>query len=75
MIEAETGFKDVEGWELELSSFASVLSFAEKFKKEGRSLDILVANAGVAMPDFQQTQDGWETSYDFNLKFLVCTLH
>ncbi|CAL1707350.1 unnamed protein product [Somion occarium] len=66
LIEKETGFTHVEGFVLELTSFASVLSFVEKFEKDVGSLDILVANAGVLPVTFTPTQDGWETTVQVN---------
>lgn len=38
--------------------FKSVIKYAESFKDE--PLDILVANAGVALEAYTQTEDGWE---------------
>lgn len=59
----ETGFQSIEGRILELSRFASVVEFADKFNKDGDDLDILVINAGVAYEKFSKTQDGWEETY------------
>ncbi|KAF8903501.1 hypothetical protein CPB84DRAFT_1845793 [Gymnopilus junonius] len=67
-IKQETGFQDVELWLLDLGSFASVRSFAERFEKEGGRLDILVENAANA-PTFDYvefTNDGWEASVQVN---------
>jgi len=65
-IRKDTGFKDVECWPLELSSFASVIAFADRFEKDGGQLDILVANAAMALFDYSQTPDGHETSLQVN---------
>jgi NAD(P)-dependent dehydrogenase (short-subunit alcohol dehydrogenase family) len=46
---------------MEQASFSSVTAFADKFEREGRKIDILVANAGVAYPQYSTTEDGWET--------------
>ena len=52
-------------WPLDLSDFASVKAFADRFEKEGGGrLDVMVENAGVATEEFKQTKDGWETPYD-----------
>lgn len=59
----EAGFQNIEGRILELSRFASVVEFADKFNKDGDDLDILVINAGVAYEKFSKTQDGWEETY------------
>ena len=63
VIRKETGFAAVEGWQLELSEFASVKAFVNRFEKEDASLDILVENAGVFTPDFELTSDGFEKTY------------
>ena len=59
-IGAATGYKKTELHLLDLAKFASVVDFAEKFKNE--PLDILIANAGVAMGAYETTPDGWETT-------------
>ena len=43
---------------LDLSSFDSVKSFAERLADD--PIDILVSNAGVALREYVQTEDGWE---------------
>jgi NAD(P)-dependent dehydrogenase (short-subunit alcohol dehydrogenase family) len=48
---------------LDLSDFASVSSFATAFEKEHDRLDILVCNAGVSMPNYEATKNGWESTY------------
>jgi NAD(P)-dependent dehydrogenase (short-subunit alcohol dehydrogenase family) len=51
-------------WQLDLASFASVKAFAERFEREGGGrLDLLLLNAAVELPVFEQTKDGWETAY------------
>lgn len=61
-IKKETGCESIELWILDLSKFASVQAFAERFEKEGGGrLDILVENAAVIPADqYQKTEDGWE---------------
>ncbi|PPQ75675.1 hypothetical protein CVT26_001853 [Gymnopilus dilepis] len=66
-IKQETGCDTVEVWSLDLQSFASVKSFAEKFEEEGNRLDILVENAGTLPTNkLKFTADGWETSVQTN---------
>jgi retinol dehydrogenase-12 len=48
-------------WIVDLANFASVTTFADKFKKEGSDLHILVMNAGFVLPVYQCTTDGWES--------------
>ncbi|PPQ72440.1 hypothetical protein CVT26_003769 [Gymnopilus dilepis] len=67
-IKQETGCETAELWLIDLASFASVKSFAEKFEKEGGRLDILVENAAnaPAIEKLQFTDDGWEASVQVN---------
>lgn len=52
---------------LDLSSFASIESFANNFKSQHGKLDILMNNAGVmALPKKEQTQDGLEMQIGIN---------
>ncbi|KAG5640177.1 hypothetical protein DXG03_000727, partial [Asterophora parasitica] len=60
-LQKETTYRAAELWLIELSKFSSVVAFADKFEKDGGLLDILVANAGVALSEYT-TPDGWETS-------------
>ena len=46
---------------LDLSSFESVVSFAKRLKED--PIDILVANAAVALTEYVATNDGWEQTY------------
>ena len=55
-----TGFKNAELALVDLSRFASVSAFADAFIREGSQIDILVYNAGVALPHYSATGDGWE---------------
>uniref|UniRef100_A0A9J2Q823 Uncharacterized protein n=1 Tax=Ascaris lumbricoides TaxID=6252 RepID=A0A9J2Q823_ASCLU len=51
----------------DLSSFASIRAFVDSFIKAEDRLDILVNNAGVfALPSFQKTIDGYETTFQCN---------
>lgn len=59
-IEAAMGFGRLELRLIDLSKFASVVAFAEKFEQDGDKIDILVANACVVSPNYTQTSDGWE---------------
>lgn len=52
----------VEVWELDLGSFASTKSFADRVERELQRLDILVENAGVATTQWSTTSDGYETT-------------
>ncbi|KAK7689994.1 hypothetical protein QCA50_006636 [Cerrena zonata] len=65
-LQKDTGFQNIEGRVVELTKFASVLEFVDKFNKDGDDLDILIVNAGVIAAQFIQTQDGWEETVQIN---------
>ena len=56
----------VEVMELDLSSLASIRSFADVFHKSHRSLDALVNNAGVMALPYRKTVDGFEMQFGTN---------
>lgn len=46
-----------------MSSFKSVIAFADRYANEGASrLDLLVMNAGLNTYKFAKTVDNWETT-------------
>ncbi len=51
---------------LDLASLASVAAFAEGFHADAERLDLLVANAGVMMPPYGKTEDGFELQFGTN---------
>jgi NAD(P)-dependent dehydrogenase (short-subunit alcohol dehydrogenase family) len=51
---------------LDLGSLASVRAFAEKLRAAESRLDLLVNNAGVMMPPYGRTADGFETQLGTN---------
>lgn len=61
-----TGFRDIEAWSLDLASFASVQAFAKRFLDSGMALDILVSNAGLGAPAWEETEDGYEIAMQVN---------
>ncbi|KAJ7212260.1 hypothetical protein GGX14DRAFT_622764 [Mycena pura] len=65
-LQAETDCQTVELWIMDLAEFASVRRFVDKFEQDGGRLDILVANAAVIMPQYEATNDGWETCLQVN---------
>jgi NAD(P)-dependent dehydrogenase (short-subunit alcohol dehydrogenase family) len=52
--------------ELDLSSLASIRSFAERIAAGREGLDLLINNAGVMAPPRQQTADGFELQFGTN---------
>lgn len=61
-----TGNKNVEVWQLDLSSFASVKAFAQKVHSDLTRLDILIENAGIAAGEWRRTDDGHESTLQVN---------
>ena len=52
---------------LDTASLASVRTFAGRWQAEGRSIDILLLNAGIAsVPQREETQDGFERQLETN---------
>lgn len=71
-IQDATKFHDIEAWQLDLASFASVQEFTKKFLATGLPLDILVSNAGIGVSrDWVTTNDGYEITYDFCFLFRI----
>lgn len=59
-------YHNIEVQPLDLTSFASVRSFANTFIQLNRHCDILILNAGVVMTQYKLTQDAYETTYQTN---------
>ena len=51
---------------LDLSSLVSVKAFAEAFQAEHDRLDLLINNAGVMIPPFSTTEEGFELQFGTN---------
>ncbi len=52
--------------QLDLASLDSVKSFAENFNKQYQRLDILINNAGIMIPPYGKTVDGFESQFGTN---------
>lgn len=61
----DSGGGKIEVWRLDMSNFASVLSFGDRLKTLER-LDALIANAGVST-NIWSTCEGWETTLTVNV--------
>ncbi|KAF8888744.1 hypothetical protein BD779DRAFT_428852 [Infundibulicybe gibba] len=61
----QTGYH-AELWMIDLSDFNSVKAFVDKFEADGGRLDVLVENAGIVMPKYEATKDGWESTIQVN---------
>jgi len=57
---------DVQVMELDLANLASVKNFAENFQKNYSRLDLLINNAGVMIPPYTKTTDGFELQFGTN---------
>jgi NAD(P)-dependent dehydrogenase (short-subunit alcohol dehydrogenase family) len=57
---------DLELMTLDLNSLNSVRSFAEEFKSKYDQLHILINNAGIMVPPFSKTEDGFESQFGVN---------
>ena len=56
----------IECMELDLMSFKNVKAFAKKFKGKYKKLDVLILNAGIMMPEFALSEDGYESQIQTN---------
>jgi retinol dehydrogenase 12 len=64
-IAKETGFTHAEVRMLDQSSFASVSPFIDELEREDARVDVLLANAGLSGPTYEQTLDGRENRWAF----------
>jgi NAD(P)-dependent dehydrogenase (short-subunit alcohol dehydrogenase family) len=51
---------------IDLNSIEAIKSFAEGFVRSGRTLDVLINNAGIMFPPPSQTADGFEAQFGVN---------
>lgn len=58
--------KQLEVWNLDLSSFKSVEEFGQRWLKSGKTLDYLINNAGLVSPNYIVTEDGFELTRSVN---------
>jgi len=65
-IRGEVQGAKLELMNLDLSSLASIRQFADEFEKKYKTLDILINNAGVMMPSYTKTKDGFELQFGTN---------
>ncbi len=52
--------------QLDLNDFTSVKSFASEYLSKHSQLDFLINNAGIMMPPYQKTKDGFESQFGVN---------
>ena len=65
-IKKEFGRADVDVMELDLGDLSSVRKFAKGFRKQFSRLDLLINNAGVMVPPYGKTVDGFELQFGTN---------
>lgn len=65
-IRAQYKNSDVYVMELDLASLDSVKSFAKLFKEKYNKLDLLINNAGVMIPPYSKTENGFELQFGTN---------
>ena len=66
-LEAQSGRTgDISVLELDMSSFASVQSFAECASQQFRKIDIVVLNAGLYNREYITSVEGWEETLQVN---------
>jgi NAD(P)-dependent dehydrogenase (short-subunit alcohol dehydrogenase family) len=63
---AEAGARNVELVEMDLASLRSVRAAADALLADGRTFDLVIANAGVMATPFGRTADGFETQFGTN---------
>ncbi|KIW26956.1 uncharacterized protein PV07_06741 [Cladophialophora immunda] len=63
-----SGYKsaDVQLYQLDMSSFASVKSFAKQVRADEARVDVAVLNAGMAASSYQRSAEGFEMSLQVN---------
>jgi NAD(P)-dependent dehydrogenase (short-subunit alcohol dehydrogenase family) len=63
---AQNNNAGIKVMQLNLANLESVAEFAENFKKAFARLDLLVNNAGVMIPPYEKTKDGFELQFGTN---------
>lgn len=67
---------DLVVMQLELDDLSSVRKFAESYKQQYKELHLLINNAGIMIPPFSKTKDGFESQMGVNYfsHFLLTSL-
>lgn len=65
-ITGENQNADIEIMALDLADLASIRNFADTFKNKYPRLDLLINNAGVMIPPYAKTTDGFELQFGTN---------
>ncbi|XP_006823712.1 polyprenol dehydrogenase-like [Saccoglossus kowalevskii] len=66
---------NLEFMKLDLTSLKSTMDFVRNYKSRGYNLNVLVCNAGIALPPKELTEDGFEKQFQVNyLSHFLLTL-
>jgi len=65
-IKSQNKAANVEVLSLNLADLESVRSFVQEYRARYETLDILINNAGVMVPPYQKTNDGFELQFGSN---------
>ena len=65
-IRSQNKAASIQVMELDLADLSSVAAFAEAYKKSHSRLDLLINNAGVMIPPYSKTTDGFEMQFGTN---------
>ncbi len=65
-IQAEFPKADLSIRILDIADLSSVKRFAEEFKQDFQQLDLLINNAGIMIPPYSKTVDGFESQFGTN---------
>jgi len=65
-IKAENPSAKVSIMHLDLGDLKSIQNFSEEFRKKYESLNLLINNAGVMIPPYKHTKDGFELQFGTN---------
>ena len=71
----DSGSNLISGIHLDLSKIDSIHTFVEKIKKNNKKLDIIILNAGVALPKARKTDSGQEEMFMVNYLSNFILLH
>lgn len=71
----DSGSKNVSGFYLDLSSVDSIYGFVEQIRQSKKKLDIIILNAGVALPKARKTDSGQEEMFMVNYLSNFILLH
>ncbi len=75
-LRGETGSEKVRSYLADLSSLGAVRGLAERVLSDEERLDVLINNAGVIVPERQESEDGYELAFAVNYlaHFLLTSL-